>query len=178
MAAARRKQEADDMAALIAEAARRAVKEGGGDPRSATDILEAAVRKDQRLRDAIMAPLVRQACYSVVSAEIRRERSTVWNSTPKERVERIGRSQTQRVIQLAAGTLLMFPLPGGVKLGEATRVQIAEAATFYGRQASDMSDKARWLRLVAERVPEGKTAGQVFTDQALRDLQAEACAHV
>jgi hypothetical protein len=178
MAAARRKTDEDDMAALIAEAARRAVQEGGGDPRSATDILEAAVRKDQRLRDAIMAPLVRQACYTVVGAEIRRTRSTVWNSTPKERVERLGQSQTQRVIQLAAGTLLMFPLPGGVKLGEATRVQLTEAAAFYGRQASDMSAKARWLRLVADRVPEGKTAGQVLDDEQLRQLQAEACDHV
>jgi len=37
-----------------------------------------------------------------------------------------------------------------------------------------MAAKARWLRLVLQSVPEGKTAGDVLTDERLRELQREA----
>ena len=173
MSAVAKKME-DTLAALITEAARKAVKEAKGDQRLAVDILEAAVRKDQRLRDAILDPLLREACSTVVSREIRTERREVWTPTAPTRTESLGRSGASRVVQLAAGNLLMFPLPGGKKLAEATRAEIAEAAGFYDRQAGDMAHKARWLRLVAQSVPAAKTVGDVLTDKRLRELQEAA----
>jgi hypothetical protein len=37
-----------------------------------------------------------------------------------------------------------------------------------------MGAKARWLRLVAQSLPEGKKASDVLSDQRLRELQSEA----
>lgn len=47
-------------------------------------------------------------------------------------------------------------------------------AEFYGRQATDMAVKARWLRLVADAMPATATAEKVLTDARLRELQEVA----
>lgn len=169
MAASAKPQERD----LVAEAARKALADANGDVREATRAMEAAVRGNRRLRDDLTDPLIANACYSAVTAQCRVERRKVW-SPPAEKLVASRVTGAHRVVQLATGTLLMFPLPGGKKLGEATRDEISEAAEFFGKQASDMDHKARWLRLVAQSVPGDKTAADVLTDRRLRELQEAA----
>lgn len=195
MAAAQSKQDGRD---LVAEAARRAYDDAGGDVAKAVAMLEQAVRQSRALRDALTEPLIASACYDAVRTQVRVERRSVWRpptvapvtspARPHQGPNRAApasspaRSQpvadptpdAARVVQLAAGTLLMFPLPGGKRLAEATREEIAAAAEFYERQAGDMATKGRWLRLVAQSIPGKKTVGDVLTDQRLRDLQEEA----
>lgn len=169
MAASTKPQEKD----LVAEAARKALADAGGDVRVATRAMEAVVRANRRLRDDLTEPLLSNACYAAVTAQCRVERRKVW-TPPAERLVANRTTGSHRVVQLATGTLLMFPLPGGKKLGEATRDEIAEAAQFYETQASDMSVKARWLRLVAQSVPGDQKAADVLTDRRLRELQEAA----
>lgn len=169
MAASAKVQERD----LVAEAARAALAEANGDVREATKKLEASVRGNRRLRDELTDPLISNACYTAVTAQCRVERRKVW-SPPAEKLVASRVTGAHRVVQLATGTLLMFPLPGGKKLGEATREEIAEAAQFYETQATDMGVKARWLRLVAQSVPGNKTAADVLSDKRLRELQEAA----
>jgi len=172
MAAAAKKLDTRD---LVAEAARAAFDAADGDIRVATAKMEQAVRGNRHLRDALTEPLISNACYTAVSAQCRSERKRVW--TPPARTERFTPSKVSgafRVTQLAAGTLLMFPLPGGKKLGEATREEISEAASFYEAQAGDMATKARWLRLVAQSMPTTAKACDVLSDDRLRELQEAA----
>jgi hypothetical protein len=158
---------------LVADAARRALEDAKGDVRNATAMMQEAVRLSRQLRDMLTEPLIANACYDAVRAQCHKERRKVWQPP----VEQLRKSKVEgafRVVQLAAGTLLMFPLPGGKKLGEATREEISAATSFYDSQAGDMAHKARWLRLVAQSVPDGKTVGEVMTDARLRELQEAA----
>lgn len=158
---------------LVAEAARAALDAAAGDVREATRAMEQKVRQDRRLRDDLTDPLLATACYTAVTMQCRVERRKVW-SPPAEKLVASRVTGAHRVVQLATGTLLMFPLPGGKKLGEATREEIGEAATFYETQSKDMGVKARWLRLVAQSVPGDKTAADVLSDKRLRELQEAA----
>lgn len=169
MAASAKPNEKD----LVAEAARAALDAASGDVREATRAMETKVRQDRRLRDDLTDPLIANACYAAVTAQCRVERRKVW-SPPAEKLVASRVTGAHRVVQLATGTLLMFPLPGGKKLGEATRDEIGIAASFYDAQATDMGTKARWLRLVAQSVPGDKTAADVLTDKRLRELQEAA----
>jgi len=158
---------------VIAEAAKAAYDNAGGDLKKSVVGLEAMVRKDRGLRDALTEPLIAQACYDAVRRACHTDRKSVWKE-PTERLVKGRTTGSARVVHLAAGNLMMFPLPGGKKLGEATRGEIGEAATFYEKQAGDMTVKARWLRLVAQSIPSGKTARDALTDKRLRELQVEA----
>lgn len=156
----------------ISEIARKALGDAGGDVTNAAKMFEEAVRQSRTLRDQLTEPLISEACRAAVRGEVRQERRTVWTPPPAQKPD--AKVQADRVVHLAAGTLAMFPLPGGKRLGEATREEIATAADFYGRQAADMGAKARWLRLIAQSVPDGKRVGDVLTDKRLRELQEEA----
>lgn len=159
----------------VATAAKAALANANGDARLATQKLEEAVRKDRVLRDQLLEPLISNACYDAIRAQCGRERRAVWKAPVEKLVpKRGGPTGTVRVVQLAAGTLLMFPLPGGKHLGDATREDIAKAASAYASQSEDMAVKARWLQLVLQSLPEGKKVGEVLTDKRLRELQKEA----
>jgi hypothetical protein len=163
---------------IVAEAAKRALDDANGEVQKATKQLETWVAQDTALRDALVAPLVAGACYDAIRAQVRTARNTVWTpprtaSGPKATPEAKA-GQSDRVTKLAAGNLLMFPLPGGKPLRDATRKEIGEAADFYEKQSGDMAVKARWLRLVAQSIPGRKSAGEALTDERLRELHAEA----
>ena len=163
----------------LAEAVKRALDDAKGDVREATRMLEEAVRQSRRLRDLLLEPLISNACYDAIRAQVRVDRRDVWKAPVVKLVpSNSGVTGSFRVAQLSAGTLLMFPLPGGLRLGEATRSEVVEAAGFYASQASDMAHKSRWLMLVAQCVPEDKTVGDVLTDKRLRDLQEATCEKV
>lgn len=76
-----------------------------------------------------------------------------------------------------AETLLAFPLLGGRHLRDAKRPEVLAAAEFYERQAGDMAEKGRWLHLVAGRITGARKVGDVLTEEQLRALRTEACAH-
>lgn len=158
---------------LVAEAARRAYEEAGGDVRAATAALEKAARSRRGLRDALTDPLISQACYDAIRQQCRGARRAIWTPPVHGKAD-LASDSVNRVTQLAAGTLLMFPLPGGKRLGQANRDEISAAAEFYSRQSDDMATKARWLRLVAQSLPSDSKASDVLTDARLRELQEVA----
>lgn len=178
MTATAKKEEA----VTVAEAARDAMNSAGGDVVKASRILEQRVRKDQKLRDELTEPLISKACYDAVRAHSIKERRQVWSTPAVAHVRPENQpvapnsnlTQSGRVVALAKGTMLMFPLPGGKPLGEAGRDDLVKAESFYASQSADMSAKARWLQLVMQSLPAGKKVGDVMTDKRLRELQAEA----
>lgn len=164
-------------AELVDAAAKAALDDAKGDLSGAAKMMEQAVRASSSLRTAVTDPLIAQACYDAVRRQIKWARREAWTGTKhrgSQSTPEVIQAQQSRVVHLAAGTLAMFPLPGGKRLGEATREEIVAAADFYGRQASDMGAKARWLRLIGQSLPDGKRVSDVLTDKRLRELQAEA----
>lgn len=163
-------------AELVADAARKALNGASGDLRQAALALEAKVRNNASLRAALTEPLIAGACYDAVRVQVKDARAVSWKGRePVVAAHPAAADQSTRVVALARGTLLMFPLPtGGKKLGEATRAEIAEAAEFYEKQATDMGQKSRWLRLVAQSIPTNQKAGEVLTEKRLRELQKAA----
>lgn len=152
----------------VATAAAEALKGADGDVKVATRALLAQVRKQRALRDALTEPLLEAACYQAVSAQMRQQRHRVW-TPPNYSAGGNG----ARVIALAT-SLLDFPLPGGRRLGEATRAEVAAAAELYRSYADDMGHKARWLALVAQSVPDGGKVGEVLDEARLAELQKES----
>lgn len=144
---------------------------GGGDVQAATKHMAARIRADRALRDALTDPLIDVACYDAVSGVIRKERRVVWMAPE------VTSDTGARIIQLASGnaaSLMDFPLPGGKKLGDATRAEVSAAAEFYRRQAVDMSSKAVWLRFVAQSVPENQRVSEAMTSERLIELRDRA----
>jgi hypothetical protein len=175
MAAARKTKEL-----AVAEVARKALDDAKGDLDEAARMFEEVIRRSPALRDALTEPLISSACRQAVMAEVRIARHVVWHATRHQgsdappRAMVTAEEHVRRVVQLGIGTLVMFPLPGGKRLGEATREEIAAAADFYDRQSKDMGAKARWLRLVAQGLPNDARVSDVMTDERLRELQVEA----
>ena len=78
---------------------------------------------------------------------------------------------------LARGTLMSFQLPGGQFLKDATRAEVTNAAEFFRKQASDMSDKANWLLKIATAMPAKGTVGKTLTKSKLQQFKQEALRH-
>lgn len=181
MSAAPKQRLRQDKPELVAAAVKKALEATGGDFERAVTLLEKRVRANARLRSELLEPFITQACRDAVRQEVRLVRREVWTGTrsgtpPKPQVTPSPRpaKSDSRVVYLAKGNLAMFPLPGGKPLGEATREEVADAAAFYSRQSADMGAKARWLSLIAQSLPAGRTVAEVLTDERLTELQAEA----
>jgi len=143
-----------------------------GDVAKATRAMTEKVREDAALFRVLMDPLVEQAVYDAIRAVCRADRRRIWNA-PTVHAD----DPATRVRALSSGTaatLLNMPLPGGKRLGLATRAEVSEAAEFYLRQASNMSAKGQWLRLIAQAVPDGVTVKSVITEARLNELRQEA----
>src|SRR5215813_7408022 len=127
----------------VEQVAREELQRSDGDVQQAIATMVDRINGDSRLYHLLMDPLVQAACYEIVSRVRRNQRSAIWN-TPQPSTE-----ETRRGVRaLAAGTrtsLFSFPLPGGQRLGDATRDEVESAASFYINQANDMSVKGRWL---------------------------------
>lgn len=152
----------------LTKAARAALAKHPENVQEATAAFELAVRKDARLRDLLTDPLIREACYAVVSGLIRRARKHVW-APPIYRAD-----SAARVIALAASNLMTFPLPGGVLLCNADRAALATAESVYRKQSDDMRHKANWLGLILQSLPEGQLVRDALTEARLIELQREA----
>lgn len=141
----------------------------GDDLPKATKMLEQRVRSNQSLWFALTDPLIHAACYDTLRGLVRQNRAIIWTAPNYDKG-----GNGDRVRHLASANLMMFPLPGGLLLKDATRVDVSRAAEFYHKQASDMHNKARWLSLIAQHVTEDKCVGDVMTAERLRELQQEA----
>jgi hypothetical protein len=153
----------------IALVAREALDIAGGNALKATELMVERVESDGRLYRLLMDPLVRLACYNVVSQQIRSKRKAVYKTKQPSK-----KKAKASVAALAAGNLLDFPLPGGLRLGEATRNDVAAAQAFYASQASDMGHKARWLGMVLHALPKGKKVKDAITPAKLEAFKVEA----
>ena len=153
----------------ISDIAEDALKKANGNIINASHHMEKMVLADQAIYRTLMDPLLASACYAAVSKVNRSNRAVIWTA-PNYTAGGNG----SRVRELSSGNLLMFPLPGGLPLGEATRTEVSAAAEFYIKQSSDMSHKARWLTRIGDGLAGKKKVSSVYTEELLFKLQAEA----
>lgn len=147
---------------------REAVKDawqGAGSTEEAVERLLAAAEQSEEVYRALAGPYLRQFAFAAVGNIVQDTRDVIWSrpSAPDARAAALA--------QVNATTLYDFPLPGGKRLGDATREEIAEAAQFYMKQANDMAWKARWLSAVAAKVPKGKTARKALSIAAIAEMK-------
>lgn len=70
--------------------------------------------------------------------------------------------------------LLDAPLSTGKRMADATKADVLAEASVYAPQAADMMAKVNYFRLVAEKLPDGKTVEQVLTNEGLTALWAKS----
>jgi hypothetical protein len=151
----------------ISEIATNALAAADGDVVRATDAMVTAVMNSKVLYRSLMDPLVKQACYDAIRGQCRAQRRVIWE-TPQPSAS----STRDRIGGLAAGlTLMDFPLPGGIKVGDATRAEVMDASDSYLAQATDNAAKGRWLRLIARHVTGDAKVRDVLTLERLIQLQ-------
>lgn len=143
-----------------------AMEQANGDVIKATEILEDQARGDVAIWKVLTEGLLRNACYDACRAICRSERKIIWESPNYD-----AGGNGERIKQHAT-TLMDWPLPGGMKMRDATKKDLMEAATFYSKQAAKMSAIAKWLDAVASKV-KSKTVGQTLTDKQLMELRDE-----
>lgn len=148
-----------------------ALAQASDDLRVATDLLAERAMADKKFLREHFAEVVRRACYDAVAACIRQERRVVW-AMPQPTTEQ----RRAQVTAMAAGTVYTlhdFPLPGGKRLGDATREDVVKASEFFGTQARDMAWKSRWLNHVAQSLPPDRRVADVLSAERLEELRHE-----
>jgi hypothetical protein len=159
----------------VADVARESLEDAGGDVIRATDAMVAVVQKDQRLFRDLMSPLVKSACYAAVRSQCRAQRRTIWHAAQPS-----ADSERAKVVALAGGiaaTYYDFPLPGGVRLGDAMREEVKDAAGFFAKQSEDMGHKARWLQMIARATPADKRVRDALTLKKIESMKQKAESH-
>jgi hypothetical protein len=165
------------MEQVVREAAEKALA-GAKDYDEATARLISMVAGSPSLKAALTDPVIPELCRAAVTKVGRNERPSIWiptqrNTTvtpsqfdvsPEEQAERLKRSVMRG--------LYAFRLPSGMLLGDARRKDVGEACDFYGKQASDMAWKGRWLSAIADRVG-GKMVRNALSEEQLAQLQEE-----
>jgi len=150
----------------VSEAARRAM-DGAASYREGAQVLLDMAERDPTLMSAIIDPWKLRAAEEAVGLAMKTFRRRTWESTQRQ----IDPNRVAALIQSNREMLMDFPLPGGLALRDATKDDVTAAALFYSTQATNMGHKARWLDLIAKKVPKGKTVADALDNDALATLQ-------
>jgi len=159
----------------LAQLAREAAVEADWNTNHASAVLFGRLSRDKALLQSVVQDAVYDAVHQHVEEAMRHRRVTLIRQVQAERQAGVDRKGAALALANSiAASLFDFPLAGGVKLGDATGEQVAEAARRYSAQASDMSIKGAWLHTVAKRVPPDKRVRDVCTAADLDTLLQKA----
>lgn len=158
---------------VIKRMASEAYDSADGNVSKAVEAMEDAAFARGEIADRLLMALVRAGCRRAVSEVHVGGRSKIWNA-PAHVAKDADESDKGRVVALAAGNLMLFPLPGGKRLGDAKRSDVAFAADVFEVQADDMKIKARWLRLIAGSLRNHDTVAETLTEEELNAFRTEA----
>lgn len=142
-----------------------AAYEAHGDSEVALDKLVDEIIQD----DALVEGSARFAAKHAL-AQSRRIVRCVIEGEPQKRYSKAFQQQ----IQVACGQFLKWPLMDGTELAKATKEHVLRDAERFQANADGNARKARFLKLVAERLQDGELVGEVLTDGELRKLMEEA----
>ena len=159
----------------VKEIATQALEQARGDAYKAAHILEQHAQRDVNLANELLMPLLHQACYDAIRQVCIQDRRYVARQADSTLAKQ-AKEGAQR-IQAHATRLMTFLLPLGQKrLQDATKQDIEANAAFYAKQASTMSQRSRWLELIARAMTGKKKVKTLMTEDQLLTLWQEAAA--
>lgn len=124
-------------------------------------------RHSQAIAD-LTEQVIDKAAFEAVGKIQRSRREVIWR-TPNFQKEDQGPRLHRSGLQIC---YMDFPLPSGIKLGDANGPMILAAAANYERVAEDASQKAAWLSMVAEAVGD-RTVRDVLSEGDLASMRAK-----
>lgn len=149
-----------------------------GDMLAAIVEIKAMAAEDAELHDYLMDKGIKFALRSVN----RDSRRHIWNeSSTTDRYVDADRTPSNLVVpQMNEGVELMvmsvfdYPLPGGKKLGDATKTDLLDSSQSLMKQGKTLLERGRWMSMLADRVPFGKTVADSLNESDVRRLMDEA----
>lgn len=148
-----------------ASVARKCLAQAEGDWKAAAALMTRRAADDAALRTALLDAAIwyaiRHAAASARPAYFRREAAE--ESDLSKRGLRL----------MAARNMYDYPLMGGLRLGDATREDLAENIAKHEADAATNAKKAAWLTSVSRHVTEDKRVRECLDSEALERL-AEA----
>lgn len=154
----------------VSDYAREALEGTQTRQQAAARLLEMA-RGNDALYRALMAPMEQVASLRAVNGVIGNQRRTAW-AAPTKAAE-TGSDRLARAVHTNSYTVLDFRLPNtNLRLGDARKSDLIEAAGYYGSRAADAAHKARWLEAIAARVGRKRVAN-ALSESEIERLQAD-----
>ncbi len=156
--------------------AARCLAASDGGTQEATDRLMRIVQEDDALFRLVMMPMLREACRSLVGLVSRAHRKAVWTGAESavHHNPKPGKSIALSLVSATVRGLMDFPLPGGKRLGDASKGEVEAAQWSYRTQADDMNIKARWLQMIASRLHPNDVVSKVLTEADLEAMRTKA----
>ncbi|MDF3606526.1 hypothetical protein PE067_10480 [Paracoccus sp. DMF-8] len=156
------------------ELAKEALDRAGGDLRTATDSLNAALRDDEHLRLALIEPALEEMAAARAYKLVRANRTDILEASRKPLPNRAKVSPFAIVPSIRA-TLLDFPIAGGMKLRDACLEDVQKQSSIYLTQGTEMMRRGRWMAMIAAALPDADTpVGDVLAAEDLDRLEKDA----
>lgn len=154
--------------------ARKAMVDADSDPAKAAEAVYAALVAKNDLFQKWAHVLIQAQCAAICQGIMRSRRSSSFRAAKRVHEVapiRAGLSPARRAAVQASrnaamerASLLEAPLRPGLLMRDAHRSDILAKRDEYAASARTASERARYLSLVAERLPVGKTVGEVFSN--------------
>jgi hypothetical protein len=157
----------------LGKIARRLLAEAANDADAAIVALEARLATDQALRQLLADRAIRALIRARVETAIANERAAVVAERARRGPRRDDGPERVAALANAVRGFMDFPLRGGRVLAEATRAEVLDQARSYALAGASMSHNARWLRAIAERLPDdGARVREALTEAEVAALRA------
>jgi len=155
------------MRSEINQTAKACLERAKGDWHSAARRMKRAVNADAKLKRLLLDPMIDAAIWQAIKLAGRNGRRQIMAG--------VNPDNTNGLDLMAAAErerhLLDFTLRNGLKLRDAKRPDVIEAADFYAVSASTQALRGRWLYAIGARLPDDeKAVGDVCTEEAACEM--------
>jgi hypothetical protein len=131
-----------------------------------------AVLTSEDLREMIFAELAEGICRRVLEAEVQRRYQAEKRQTGGGPIAKPRGHNIQAHARAVASSLLEdFVLPGGKKLGDATRTDLQRALYAYQIHVTDAASKAKFVRLIMQSVTGDATVRECVKPERAAELR-------
>lgn len=144
--------------------AEQAMANAGGVEQVGIDNLFQMVVNDDALLKQEMPQMVRRWCQSQIGAYLAMQRSKAWSPASVN-------LNTQRLNAAIKADLLDYPLPGGRRLGDASKAELQAASSYYSGIAQSNAWKARWLDEIGITMGNAHRVEDALSESDLQRLQ-------
>lgn len=150
--------------------AKDALRDSGNDAEAATEMLFERLQADAKLLRALVSGIVRGMSGASVNSVIRHQRTAAFESA----LASSNKAKAGALAGVISSALLDMPLSDGMRLRDATRLEISETAERWDRQAQTMAHRVRFLRAIEKALPPGKRCGDILTEKKAVEIFKKA----